>query len=275
MKTQKTIRATTFYLVVSLIFVTSVFLQRLAHAQTVEQVASEVDQVEVDLATVNSKADQATGKANSLELRVSELEARPTVDPTLEARVTALENSTPPAYDDTELRSRITALEASATIPKIVARDSLNQFVGSWFDRSAVSVGFYDLPGVGEIRFRVTPDAIKWIGAIPSEGLTYYTNSTCGADGSSPVQKIGDYAPADLDSGDWFGGLHELFVNTRPDGSVWFSRLDTSVTVTSGDLFQKSATGCPFKVRGAMIHPAVHVAEAPFFVPPFVVGIEQ
>jgi hypothetical protein len=236
-----------------LAFIFVQFIVTAAHAQQMDAIDAEQ---EVEITTVDQRSKGNETKVVGISARVDALEAA--------------QGTIPPALDVT-----MSLENATVTIPRIVARDSLGNFVGSWFDRSAVSVGFYDLPGVGELRFRVTPDAIKWVGAIPSNGLTYYTNSTCGADGSSPVQKTGDYGPADLDSGDWFGGLHELFVNTRPDGSVWFSRLDTSVTITSGDLFQKSATGCPFKVRGADIHPAVHVAEAPFFVPPFTVGVEQ
>lgn len=55
-----------------------VFLTAGAHAQTVEQVASEVDQVEVDLVTVNSKADQAKGKADANSTKVVGVESRVT-----------------------------------------------------------------------------------------------------------------------------------------------------------------------------------------------------
>lgn len=253
------------------------------YAQTVDQVAAEVDAVEVTVDQVNATATEAKGKANSLELRVTELEALPTVDPTLAAtvadqgaRISALETSpggvSQAAHD--ALAARVAAIEANP-VNVWVARDSLGTYVSAWYDRGAVGFAFIDTVA-GEIRAIVNPDAIRWVGVIRDDGKPYYQSAQCGADGLPQVYRVSDWSPAVLDSGDYFAGLIAGEVVTRPDGTQYVAQVDASTVYQSGLYELRSDTGaCKVVVSsGADVYPGMYAYDLPYLVPPFTVAVE-
>ena len=268
---------TKFYLIVTLVFVTSVFMQRLAHAQDAVDV-----QQDIDIQTVNSKAEDAKGKANSLELRVTNLEALPTIDPTLEARVVALETAPPPTeYDDTLLAARVTALEnQQTTVPKWVARDSLGTFVASWFDRAAVGVAFVDT-FVGEIQVSVEPDRIRWIGVRPvASAPRVYSTQGCGWDGLPAYIPSSKWSPPDLSNDGFFGGIVEGELVDNPDGSTSVWHVQPDITITLAQSYVRSLDGagnptCLVGPKNILVKEVVFGYDLPTFVGPFTIAQEQ
>lgn len=288
----------------------------IAKAQTVEQVASELDNVEVDLVTVNSKADNAKAKSDAneaktlgVEQRVTALEAKPDIDPTVEGRVLTLESGhsshesrllsleAVPSYNDAPLAARVTALETNPggvsqaahdalssrvttleTAPdptplKWVIRDAQGTFVADAFDRAALGFHFFTVAG-HEIRAEVTPSGIDWIGLRAVGSTIYWPNSQCGADGSAPVIRAGGHQPPDLSSGGFFGGIVQGRANTRPDGTKYVTKFDLSTVVPMTIYRWQSNGSCGFFVNGADVHQSVYQFELPFFVAPFTVAQE-
>jgi hypothetical protein len=265
-----------------LAFIFVQFIVTAAHAQTVEQVAAEVDQTQVDVQTVNAKSESNKTKVVGVEARVTALEARPTIDPTIEARVVALETAPPPPqYDDTLLASRVSALEAAGTptVTQFVARDFYGAEIARWYDRSAVGLAFVWVNGgTEEVRVRIQPDGVSWIGvrASSSEGITrLYQNATCGADGSAPVIQVSKYHVPDLSSDDFFGGYIFGDIVVDASGMANVFRFDTSQVVTIGQTYIASGGSCGQSVRNADVYVSTYAFTLPMWTAPIVVAQEQ
>ena len=213
---------------------------------------------------------------------MTNLEALPTIDPTIEARVVALENSTPPAYDDSELRSRIVALEAAEapTVSQFVARDMYSNEIARWYDRSAVGLAFVWVNGgTEEVRVRIQPDGVSWIGVRHAsvDGLDrLYQNANCGSDGLPPVLQVSKYKMPDLSSDDFFGGYISGDIVVDANGNANVFRFDTSQVVTIAQTYIRNSNGsCGQSVRNADVYVSTYAFTLPTWTAPITVAQEQ
>lgn len=202
-----------------ILFVTLILAAATASAQDAVDA-----QQDIDIQTVNAKAEDAKGKANGLEQRVTALESLPTVDPSIDGRVSVLETSNGDhgaritaleanpggvtQSDHDALASRVTALEASPDPSGWSMYDSSGALIGTWSNRLHVGRALIPINGT-HVFAQFDRDAISYLGIVEPMSLRFL-DKFC----TVPFVKVDEFVPLVERSTEFFGGkIHATLIN--------------------------------------------------------------
>jgi hypothetical protein len=171
-----------------------------ALAQTVEQVATEIDAVELTVSTVDEKATAAKGKADANSTKVVGVESRVTaleLDVTVNSdRLYTLETSVPNQAQVDGIISDLSATQTAQSAlaqdvaalqsappssgKKYVVYDATGKRIDEWRDRSSVGKGLWSSPTGELVACNVTKESFEFVVRKPRNDF-HYIYPTCEA----------------------------------------------------------------------------------------------